>query len=104
MGRKSSYRRDDVHAVVHRYFADLLPVLRGTYSALRPGGRFVLVVGDSLLAGTYVPGDLLLARIGASVGFAIVSVEAARTRRSGQRRSFELRESIVTLERPRSAA
>jgi DNA modification methylase len=99
--RKGTYRRDDMHAVVHRYFADLVPVLAGVRRALRPGGRFVVVVGDSLLAGTYVPGDLLLARIGASLGMSIVSVEVARSRRSGQRRSFELRESIVTLERPR---
>ena len=100
--RKGSYRRDDMHAVVHRYFADLLPVLAAVHRALRPGGRFVVVVGDSLLAGTYVPGDLLLARMGASLGYSIVAVEVARARRSGQRRSFGLRESVVTLERPRS--
>ncbi|HEY6239153.1 MAG TPA: hypothetical protein VIZ68_08220 [Thermoplasmata archaeon] len=104
VARKGTYRRDDVHGIVLRYFADLLPVLRRVYSTLVPGGRFVLVVGDSLLAGTYVPGDLLLARIGASVGFRIVSVEVARERRSGQRRSFQLRESIITLEKPRAAS
>ena len=102
LARKGTYRRNDVHAIVHRYFADLCPVLDGVYRALAPGGRFVVVVGDSLLAGTYVPGDLLLARLGATRGFRIVSVEVARRRRSGQRRSFELRESIVTLERPRA--
>ena len=104
LGRKGTYRRDDMHAVVHRYFADLLPVLDGVHRALVPGGRFVVVVGDSLLAGVYVPGDLLLARLAASRGFRIVSVETARPRRSGQRRSFELRETIVTLERPRAVA
>jgi len=103
LARKSTYRRNDVHAIVHRYFADLRPVLDGVFRGLVPGGRFVVVVGDSLLAGTYVPGDLLLARLGAARGFRIASVEVARRRRSGQRRSFELRESIVTLERPRSA-
>jgi DNA modification methylase len=103
LSRKGTYRRDDMHAVVHRYFSDLAPVLDGVYRALVPGGRFVVVVGDSLLAGTYVPGDLLLARLGARRGFRIVSVEVARRRRSGQRRSFELRESILTLERPRAA-
>ena len=97
--RKGSYRRGDVHAVVHRYFADLVPVMVRVRDALRHGGKFVLVVGDSLLAGAYVPGDLLTARIGASLGFRIASVEVARTRRSGQRRSFLLRESVVTLER-----
>ena len=103
LSRKGTYRRNDVHAIVHRYFADLRPVLDGVYRALAPGGKFVVVVGDSLLAGTYVPGDLLLARLGAARGFHIASVEVARRRRSGQRRNFELRESIVTLERPRSA-
>ncbi|MCI4339801.1 MAG: hypothetical protein L3J73_00835, partial [Thermoplasmata archaeon] len=97
VARKGTYRRNDVHGIVKRYFSDLVPVLRRVYDALGPRGRFVLVVGDSLLAGVYVPGDLLLARIGASVGFSIESVEVARPRRSGQRRSFVLRESIVTL-------
>jgi DNA modification methylase len=101
VARKGSYRRDDMHAVVHRYFADLEPVLSGVYRALRPGGRFVVVVGDSLLAGAYVPGDLILARMGQRLGYRLIGVEVARTRRSGQRRSFQLRESVVTLEKPR---
>jgi DNA modification methylase len=99
--RKRSYRRDDVHGVVKRYFLDLRPVLAAVYRALRPGRRFCLVVGDSLLAGTYVPGDLLTARLGTEVGFRIESVDIARRRWSGQRRSFPLRETIVTLQRPR---
>jgi len=102
--RKRTYRRDDVHAVVRRYFSDLAPILARVRDALAPGGRLVLVVGDSLLAGAYVPGDLLTARLGASLGLRIVSVDVARSRRSGQRRSFLLRESVVTLERPRYAA
>jgi hypothetical protein len=97
--RKGTYRRDDMHAIVHRYFADLVPVLRGVRDALVSRGRFVLVVGDSLIAGAYIPGDLILARIAHGQGFEIESVEIARARRSGQRRSFELRESVVTLRR-----
>jgi SAM-dependent methyltransferase len=97
--RKGTYRRDDMHGIVRRYFVDLLPVLARLRNALRPGGRLVIVLGDSLLAGTYVPGDLLLARMGARLGFAIESVDVARRRRSGQRRSFELRETVVTLRR-----
>jgi len=77
----------------------LVPVLSGVRTALKPGGRFVIVVGDSLIAGAYVPGDLILARIAASLGYRIESVEVARSRRSGQRRSFALRESVLTLQR-----
>jgi DNA modification methylase len=98
--RKRSYRRDDVHGVVKRFFLDLRPVLAAVYRALRPGRRFRLVVGDSLLAGVYVPGDLLTARLGAAIGFRIESVDIARRRWSGQRRSFPLRETVVTLQRP----
>ncbi len=100
VARKGTYRRNDVHGVVKRYFLDLLPVLRAVHRGLRPQGRLVLVVGDSLLAGTYVPADLLLARLGAAIGFRIASVDVARIRRSGQRRSFQLRETVVTLEKP----
>jgi len=102
VARKGSYRRSDAHAVVHRYFADVERVLARVRDRLRPGGRLVLVVGDSLLAGTYIPGDLILARIGARLGLSIESVEIARPRRSGQRRSFELRETVTTLRRPAS--
>jgi SAM-dependent methyltransferase len=101
---KGSYRRQDVHGIVNRYFADLRPVLAGVFRALRPGGPFVLVIGDSLLAGTYIPGDLLVARQGAELGFEVARVEVARIRRSGQRRSFRLRESIVTLVKPKRAS
>jgi len=99
LARKGSYRRNDMEAIVQRYFADLLPVLENVHRALRPRARWVVVVGDSLLAGTYVPGDLLFARLARSRGFRIVAVEVARRRRSGQRRNFALRESVVTLER-----
>jgi DNA modification methylase len=99
VARKGNYRRADMDAIVQRYFADLEPVILQVRQALRPRGRWVLVVGDSLLAGTYVPGDLLLARMARQRGFRIVAVEVARSRRSGQRRSFLLRESVVTLER-----
>ena len=100
-GRERTARR---HArIVHRYFLDLRPRAARRLSCSRPGGRFVLVVGDSLLAGRLRPGGPLLARIGAARGFRSGRSRSRGTRRSGQRRSFELRESIVTLERPRAA-
>jgi SAM-dependent methyltransferase len=97
---KGSYRRDDMGAIVTKYFDDLVPVMQNVFYALKPGGRFVVVNGDSLIAGTYVPGDMIFARLAAEIGFIVESFELARTRRSGQRRGFMLRESIATLRKP----
>jgi hypothetical protein len=98
--QKGSYRRDDMGAIVRKYFDDLVPVIEGVFQALRPGGRFVVVNGDSLMAGTYVPGDMIFARLAAQVGFIVEGFDLARTRRSGQRRGFMLRESVLTLRKP----
>jgi len=97
---KGSYRRDDMGAIVTKYFDDLVPVIENVYNSLRPGGRFVVVNGDSLMAGTYVPGDMIFARLAARLGFIVEGFDVARTRRSGQRRGFLLRESIATLRKP----
>lgn len=97
---KSVYRRDDMPGIVTKYFDDLCPVIANVLSALKPGGRFVVVNGDSMIAGTYVPGDLIFARLAAKIGFDVESLEVARTRRSGQRRDFLLRETILTLRKP----
>lgn len=94
---KESYRRDDMHLIVRKYFEDLYPVFERVYEGLKVGGRFIVVIGDSLIAGTYIPADLILARLGNKIGFTVERVEIARERRSGQRRDFLLRESIITL-------
>ncbi len=97
---KGTYRRADMARVVTKYFDDLLPVIRNVHRALRPGARFVVVNGDSLIAGTYVPGDLIFARLGVQTGFEVERFEIARHRRSGQHRGFQLRESVLTLRKP----
>ena len=94
---KEGYRRRDMAELVRRYFDDMYAVLGRVHEALRPGGHFVVVNGDSLMAGVYIPSDLLLARLARLRGFRVVRFEPARSRRSGQRRTFRLRESILTL-------
>ncbi len=94
---KSIYRRKDMAEIVGKYFDDLVPVISEVHRTLRPGGRFVVVNGDSLMAGTYVPGDLLFAHLATRAGFRVERFETARVRRSGQRRDFRLRESVLTL-------
>jgi hypothetical protein len=95
--RKGICRRSDMHFVVKRYFVDLYAVMRQVYTGLKRKGKFVFVVGDSLISGSYVPTDLILARLGKNLGFNVDSIEIARERRSGQKRDFVLRESVVTL-------
>lgn len=95
--QKGNYRRDDMHIIVRKYFDDIYQIFSRVYDSLKEGGRFVVVIGDSLIAGIYIPADLILARMGKEIGFSIESVEKARQRRSGQRRDFILRECIVTL-------
>jgi hypothetical protein len=95
--RRGAYRRNDMAYIVHKYFDDMYRVMRNIVPALKNGSRFILVVGDSLIADVYVPTDLLLAKIGVDLGLEIEKIEKARVRRSGQIRSYKLRESIVTL-------
>jgi len=97
IARRGAYRRQDMQYIVHKYFDDLYKVMKNVVSSLKSGGRFILVVGDSLIADVYVPTDLLIAKIGLDSGLKIEKIEKARERRSGQIRSYKLRESIITL-------
>ncbi len=97
--RRGSYRRPDMPEIVHKYFDDMYNVMRRVVKAIAPGGRFILVVGDSLIADVYLPTDLLLAKVGLELGLSIEKIEKARNRRSGQVRSYKLRETIVTLKK-----
>jgi len=50
-----------------------------------------------LIADVYIPTDLLIAKMGLDLNLEIEKIEKARDRRSGQVRSYKLRESIVTF-------
>ena len=95
--KRGSYRRTDMPLIVHKYFDDMYRVMANVVRSLNCGGRFILVVGDSLIADVYIQKDLLIAKIGTDLGLQIETIEKARTRRSGQIRSYKLRESIITL-------
>jgi DNA modification methylase len=95
--QRGSYRREDMPEIVHKYFDDMYKVMRKVVDALKSKGRFILVIGDSLIADTYLPTDLIIARMGQEIGLNIEKIEKARDRHSGQVRSYKLRETIVTL-------
>jgi len=97
--KRGGYRRKDMPYIVHKYFDDIYNVMRKVIPSLKSNGRFVLVVGDSLIADVYIPTDLLIAKIGIDLGLDVESVEKVRERRSGQIRSYRLRESIITMKK-----
>ena len=91
------YQRTDIPAILSKYFIDMKQVLTSTQKALRDGGRMILVQGDSLFSDIYIPSDLIVAEMAEEIGFDVLEIATARTRTSGQRRNFPLRESVITL-------
>ena len=100
IGLRGGYRRDDMPDIIHKYFDDMWRVMQHVEKAMNPGGRFIQVVGDSLIADRYVPTDLILARIGQGLGLEVERIEKVRERRSGQVRSYRLRETVITMKKP----
>lgn len=99
INKRGKYRRMDMPDIVHKYFDDMYRVFKKVIPSIESNGRFVLVVGDSLIADVYLPTDLMLAKMGAQLGMEIEKIELARHRRSGQVRTYQLRETIITLKK-----
>ena len=97
--RRGKYRRQDMPFIVHKYFDDMYKVLKKVVNKIQKKGRLILVLGDSLIADVYIPTDLLIAQIGRDLSLSIEKIEKARNRRSGQIRSYRLRETIITLQK-----
>ncbi len=98
------YRRSDMPDIVHKYFDDINQVMGKMSEALVNDGRAVFVIGDSFIADTYIPTDLLIAKMGTLHHLSIENIERARVRYSGQIRDFKLRETIVTLRKGKSTS
>jgi len=97
--KRGSYRRLDMPEIVQKYFDDMYQIMKNTIEHIKPKGRLIMVIGDSLIADEYVPTDLITAKMGLDLGLKIEKIEKARNRRSGQIRSYQLRETIVTLKK-----
>ncbi len=88
--------------VVAGYFEDMLRVLTGARDVLKPGGHFVLVLGDSAPYGVHIPTERIVGRLAVAVGFASYEIEQIRTRggkwgHNSQRHRVPLKESILTI-------
>lgn len=102
--RLSKGGKKNYDIMVAGYFNDMSLVLRRVYEALKPGGTFVLVLGDSAPYGVHIPTEAYLGEIAKGIGFKTYKVEVLRKRgdkwaSNPQRHTVKLKESILTLEK-----
>ena len=71
--------------LVRCYFSDMFEMFVSVLKALRPGGRFVLDIGDSKFYGVHVPTDVLLATVAEEAGFKVESSRVLAKRYSHDR-------------------
>lgn len=88
--------------MVAGYFEDMLPIMRASYGVLKPGGRCVMVIGDSAPYGVHVETEHAVGMMALEVGFSDFTVEVIRERgtkwqSNSQRHSVPLKESILTI-------
>ncbi len=99
MRERLGIRRRDYPILLRKYFEDIYYVLRRMYDSMKSGAKVAWVVGDSLILDVYIPTDLLTMMIADVIGYRLKRLEIDRVRRSGVRRSFILRESILFFEK-----
>jgi DNA modification methylase len=99
MRERIGIRRKDYPILLRKYFEDIYMVLSNMYKSINDGARVAWVVGDSLILDVYVPTDLITMMIAQKIGYRPTGIEIDRTRRSGIRRTFTLRESILYFQK-----
>jgi len=99
MKERIGIRRKDYPILLRKYFEDIYSVLQKIYKTMNDNGKVAWVVGDSLILDVYVPTDLITMILAKMIGFKPVKIEIHRVRRSGIRRSFILRESVLYFEK-----
>lgn len=68
--------------MVAGYFRDMSMVLRKLSEALKPGGIFIMDIGDSVFSGVHIPTHEILEQIAADYGFEKYDEEILRVRHS----------------------
>ncbi len=93
-------------ATILGYFQDMLHNLKSVYAALRPGGEYHIILGDSVIRDVAIPTHCLLAELGKASGFEWVNyyyykIKDHRTSipRNGQGGKIEI-EHVISLRKP----
>jgi len=101
----------NVKKVVRGYFEDMGVVLREIYQILEPGGKCIIIVGNSAYADVLIPTDLLLTKIATQIGYEDAEIQVIRhlTTSSQQKKKLSgvkeyLRESIIVLSKSKNRA
>ena len=94
--------RKDYDFMVAGYFNGMYQTLVETARVLKPGGTYLLVLGDSAPYGIYIPTDEYLGRLACAVGFKEYRIEELRKRggkwkKNPQRHKVPLREALLIL-------
>ena len=94
----------NIPMMIRGYFDDMQEVLQRLYDSSHRGAMCAIVVANSGYKGVIVPTDLLLAKIGESVGFKVETILLAREIRASSQQVQELkaksklmRESVIIL-------
>ncbi len=98
---KRAYDRR-IPEMVSAYFADVTAVYAAISRHVRPGGRIVIDIGDSVYAGVHVATDELLVECLRAIGYAHLSTSVLRKRRS--RGGMALRQVLLVFEQRKPTA
>jgi DNA modification methylase len=89
--RKTKAGKKDYDIIAVKYFNDMQQHFKEVYRVLKPGGKYVLTLGDSALYGIHIPTDELLRDIALGVGFKASDIELLRTRGNRSNLDFKKR-------------
>lgn len=90
--------------MLRNYFADMKSIIFNSFQKLKPGGKLVLVIGNSAYMNILIPTDLLFAVIAQDAGFSDIKINIARTLTTSSQQRLHLnphihflRESIIEV-------
>lgn len=83
--------------MINAYFDDVYKVFKGLKPRLKTGGEIWLIVSTSAYGGIHIPVDLLIAEIGAILGYKLKGVHVLRNLRTSPQQFKQLKVSTAPL-------